>query len=106
MKKIEFKVNADKLNIMIEALNYMSATFVQSQIPSAKMIASIVVELLKLLSKKNIDKLDVQKQFKLSFKYYQAYVLCEMLQKYSLMSENVYTRTVLDKIVTQIDTQL
>ena len=80
MQKVELKVNSDKLNVLIELLNFAySKSTIKQDYPS-RMIKSMYIKILKSLSKKNIDKIDVRKEFKLSFEYHYFAVIFETLQ--------------------------
>ncbi|WP_313253145.1 hypothetical protein [Empedobacter sp.] len=80
MKKIELKVNNDKLNVLVELLNFAYSKSTQEQDYSTRMLKSMYIKILKSLSKKNIDKIDVRKEFKLSFEYHYFAVIFETLQ--------------------------
>ncbi|MGV0830736.1 hypothetical protein ACTS9D_00755 [Empedobacter brevis] len=109
MQKVELKVNSDKLNLIIELLNYMSNENSKNNCIDSKFHGSIFLKLLKQLSKKNIDKIDVQKEFKLSFEYHYGYIIFEALQtalEYNHFASNPYKSSLTRTMSNQIHQQL
>lgn len=108
MKKVELKVNSDKLNVIITVLNRGNEALIHATDTSHKATRSIIYEMLCQLSKKNIDKSDSQHQFKISLKYHQAFMLREKLLGFSSIysQENPYEKSIASTMATKIHEQL
>jgi len=109
MQKVELKVNSDKLNVLIELLNFAySESTIKQDYPS-RMIKSMYIKILKSLSKKNIDKIDIQKEFKLLFEYHYFVVIFETLQgalEYEHYKSDPYKNSLTRTMSNQIHQQL
>ncbi|MGV0830308.1 hypothetical protein ACTS9C_15895 [Empedobacter brevis] len=109
MQKVELKVNSDKLNVLIELLNFAySESTIKQDYPS-RMIKSMYIKILKSLSKKNIDKIDVRKEFKLSFEYHYFAVIFETLQAAldgDFFKDDTYKTALIRTMSNQIHQQL
>lgn len=108
MQKVELKVNSDKLNLMIAVLNKYNNELNYETDISYKATRSIVHELLCELIKKSINKSTAQKPFKLSLKYYQAFILSGRLQGFCCdYNQNpIYEKTIANIMVSEINLQL
>ncbi|MDM1074220.1 hypothetical protein HX001_17175 [Empedobacter brevis] len=108
MQKVALIVNSDKLNLMIAVLNKYNNELNYETDISFKATRSIVHELLCDLSRKSINKSTTQKPFKLSLKYYQAFILRGRLQGFgSDYNQNpIYEKTIANIMVSEINLQL
>lgn len=105
MKNIEIKINHSALSELCFALEIQ--TFAGSYTPEQKVVMSIMHDLSKKLEKKEIDKRGTNKNFKISFKYYEAFALenfCRDIYR-SFSSETYLAHTALN-IANQIHKQL
>lgn len=80
MQKVALIVNSDKLSVLVELMNFAYSKSTTEQDYPNRMLKSMYIKILKSLSKKNIDKIDVQKEFKLTFEYHYFAVIFETLQ--------------------------
>lgn len=108
MQKIELKVNSDKLNVIITVLNRGNENLIHATDIGQKATRSVIHEMLCQLSKKNIDKSDSQKQFKITLKYHQGYMLREKLLGFGSVysQESIYEKSLANTMAIKIHEQL
>lgn len=104
MKNIEIKINHSALQELCFAFDI---PFYPESSPESKVVRSIMIELTRKMLKKEIDKRQTVRKFKMSFKYYEAFAL-ERFCRDIICSNNeiTYLANVALSVANQIHKQL
>ncbi|MFA7448787.1 MAG: hypothetical protein WCY77_10145 [Weeksellaceae bacterium] len=103
--KVEIKINHATLSELCYSFDVQS--FHSTNVPEQKALLSIIQDLSKKLLKKEIDKRETTKKFKISFKYHEAYALEKYCREmYFSFQEKSYLALMAHDIANQIHEQL
>jgi len=105
MKPIELKIKKEQLNLIVQLLNKSLQRTPRDS--TDRFMQSLCKELNIKMSKKNIDKCDAEKPFKVSIKYHQGFVLHAMTSAGMGSPEfGEYEKNLIRMVFNEIDKQL